>query len=256
MKTVGNDKGNKTGQISFSDGSVYTYKIVPSNRRTMALQVTKEGEVLVKIPSYVSLAAGHGMILENREWVHKQVNKVQKKLREKREFSWQDGAEILLFGKNIPLSVNAVSSKRSYQIRKTDNGITITGPFDEHNQEGNELAVKEAMKLWYRKEARAYLEEKTALWASRMKVTYERIAIRDQATRWGSCSTKGNINFNWRLVLLPAELADYVVVHELAHRLQMNHSRQFWNVVGSVMPDYGDRRKALKYWGEKLDLIY
>lgn len=256
MKTVRNDGGNKAGQISFPDGSVYTYKIVPSNRRTMALQVTKEGEVLVRIPRYVSLAAGHGLILENKEWVYKQVNKVQKKLLEKEDFSWQNGAEILLFGKNIPLCVNTDSSKRKCLIRKTDNEITITGPFDDRNRETYESVVREAMKLWYRKEARAYLEEKTAWWASRMKVTYEKIAIRDQATRWGSCSTKGNINFNWRLVLLPAELADYVVVHELAHRLQMNHSRQFWNVVGSVMPDYGERRKALKYWGEKLDLIY
>ncbi|WP_394523198.1 M48 family metallopeptidase [Lacrimispora sp. JR3] len=256
MKTVYNDGENKTGQISFPDGSVCTYKIVPSNRRTMALQVTKEGEVLVKIPRYVSLAAGQGFILENKEWVYKQVSKVQKKLREKQEFSWKNGAVVLLFGKNILLSVIADTSARNCLIRKTDGKITITGPFDEHNREAYELGVREGMKLWYRKIARAYLEEKTAWWASHMGVAYEKIAIRDQATRWGSCSTRGNLNFNWRLVLLPAELADYVVVHELAHRLHMNHSREFWNVVGSVIPDYMERRKELKLWSEKLDLIY
>ena len=79
-----------------------------------------------------------------------------------------------------------------------------------------------------------------------MGVTYNRIFIKEQKTRWGSCSSSGNLNFNWKLILIDEELLDYVVVHELAHRKQMNHSQQFWQEVEKILLDYKERRRRLK----------
>lgn len=79
---------------------------------------------------------------------------------------------------------------------------------------------------------------RAAYFAQKMGVSYGKITIREQKTRWGSCSSKGNLNFNWKLILMPREVLDYVVVHELAHRKEMNHSRAFYQVVESIMPDY------------------
>lgn len=104
----------------------------------------------------------------------------------------------------------------------------------------------------YRELAGQVLRRRTAYFADRMGVDYGRITIRDQRTRWGSCSARGNLNFNWRLILAPAEVLDYVVVHELAHRREMNHSGQFWRLVGNVLPDYQARRQWLKKNGELL----
>lgn len=87
------------------------------------------------------------------------------------------------------------------------------------------------------------LPGRVAYYASQVGVTYGRITIRNQRTRWGSCSSKGNLNFNCLLMLMPAEIQDYVVVHELCHRLEMNHSKAFWSKVEEVLPDYKARRK-------------
>ena len=91
-----------------------------------------------------------------------------------------------------------------------------------------------------------YIPGRVKYYADIIGVTYGKIIIRNQKTRWGSCSSNGNLNFNNRLLFVPKELVDYVVVHELAHRKEMNHSNAFWNVVEKYMPDYEERRKKLR----------
>lgn len=101
-------------------------------------------------------------------------------------------------------------------------------------------------KQWLQTEGAARFQQKIAGWAERRDVTYGRVTIRDQKTRWGSCSSRGNLNFNWRLLLMPEDVMDYVVVHELAHRREMNHSSAFWKIVETYLPDYRIRRQWLK----------
>lgn len=107
---------------------------------------------------------------------------------------------------------------------------------DEEREAGKKLAKK-------------VLDEKCRFFAGKMGVSYGMISVREQKTRWGSCSSKGNLNFNWKLILMPEKILDYVVVHELAHRKEMNHSAAFWAVVGSVIPSYAERRRWLKIHG-------
>ena len=109
---------------------------------------------------------------------------------------------------------------------------------DEERREG----VQKALQIF---------PERTAYFAARMGVNYGRITIREQKTRWGSCSSAGNLNFNWKLVLMPPEILDYVVVHELAHRKEMNHSSEFWAIVEKELPDYRERRERLKELGRQ-----
>ena len=103
-----------------------------------------------------------------------------------------------------------------------------------------------------REKARALVTERVQYYAPLIGVTYNQIVIRAQHTRWGSCSSKGNLNFNCLLALVPMEVLDYVVVHELCHRKELNHSERFWNEVTKILPDYKVRKKWLKDNGSNL----
>ena len=100
--------------------------------------------------------------------------------------------------------------------------------------------------------AKTVFPQKVACYAEQVGVTYGRITIRVQKTRWGSCSSQGNLNFNCLLMMAPEAVQDYVVVHELCHRKEMNHSERFWREVAKVMPDYKIHKKWLKDYGSKI----
>lgn len=118
------------------------------------------------------------------------------------------------------------------------------------NQEQRVVRSEEEIKR-LRELAREILTGKTEYYAQLLNVQYQRIRIGDQKTRWGSCSSKGTISYNWHLILMPERIIDYVVVHELCHILEMNHSPRFWNKVGEMLPDYKESRLWLKKHGDE-----
>ena len=112
------------------------------------------------------------------------------------------------------------------------------------------LEPEEVKKL--KKEARNHLASLTEYWAEKIGVSYGRISIRGQKTRWGSCSSKGNLNYNYLLMLCPDDVIEYVVIHELCHRIYMNHSKRFWEKIEEFCPNYRQARKWLKQNGNSL----
>lgn len=99
-----------------------------------------------------------------------------------------------------------------------------------------------------RQQAKKMIPLRTAQIAQTMNLTYNKITIRSQKTRWGSCSHHNNLNFNWRLILMPTEILDYVIIHELAHTVQHNHSKKFYEIVSRYCPHYKLLRKKLRHW--------
>lgn len=115
----------------------------------------------------------------------------------------------------------------------------------------NHVEYSEREQMMMREKARSVLTEKTDRYKKELNVEYNKIRIGDQKTRWGSCSSKGTISYSWRLILMPEEIQDYVVVHELCHLHEMNHSKRFWEWVAGVIPDYQRRRMWLKTHGDE-----
>lgn len=151
---------------------------------------------------------------------------------------WQDGAQLPLLDRQLVLRIDQEGLVRVHQ---TDQELWVPTPL-------TPSGLDATLERWYRRQARSYLERRLREWAKGMQVTVTRVTIRGQTTRWGSCSSTGAIHLNWRLMQLPARLVDYVLVHELCHRLEMNHSAAFWLRVAQVLPDYRRLRHELKQY--------
>ena len=160
----------------------------------------------------------------------------------------QDGSVLVRAPRNCPQSRidTFLKEKQAWVLAKVE---------EQKEKEADSMKIQplsEAEQRLYRDKAREIFEQKVSYYAQMMGVSYGRIAIRDQKTRWGSCSGEGNLNFNWRLIFAPAGVLDYVVVHELAHRKEMNHSPRFCRVVEDTMPEYRKYQKWLKENGRGL----
>lgn len=173
--------------------------VIRSKRKTLALQVTGNSDVIVRAPQQITRREAELFVQKNAEWIKRTRREMELRCERQKEMA------------------------EEYRI-----------------PDYTSLTPMEKNKI------RRHIMERLKLYAPQMGVKFARVTVRDQKTRWGSCSSKGNLNFNYRLHYLPQELMDYVVVHELAHRIHMNHSREFWEVVAAFDADYKEHRKRLK----------
>lgn len=180
------------------------------------------------------------VIRSNRKTVAIQVNSdLSVTVRAPRSASEKDIEEILK-------KKEAWISKHIEKIKKTKERLEAE-PTEKLTREKVIALAEEALKV---------IPARVEYFARVIGVTYGKITIRNQKTRWGSCSSKGNLNFNCLLMLAPPEVLDYVVVHELCHRKQMNHSKAFWSEVEKVFPDYKEARKWLKEEGSQMITLF
>lgn len=224
-----------------------SYKVIYSKRRTMAIQVKKDGEVIVRAPFGVK---EHDIVLfvgKNKAWIEKNQEKIIDRETKRHNIAWKDGGYILLFGEMMRFHVTAGSSKQ-LKIDYEDNIIQIVTDND------SETEIEKLVTEWYKNKAFEIFKVRTAIFAEKMQIKYGKITIRGQVSRWGSCSAAGNLSFNWKLLMMPLDVIDYIIVHELAHRREMNHSKHFWDVVKEFMPDYEEKRGSLREYESKIKI--
>ena len=114
--------------------------------------------------------------------------------------------------------------------------------------DANEALIEQTVTQWYQREAKSLFNERIAHYAPLMDVAPRMVKLSSARTQWGSCTTRGDVRLNWQLIKMPVRLIDYVVVHELAHLIEMNHSTAFWRAVEIACSDYANRRRELKQW--------
>ncbi len=222
------------------------YTIQKSNRKTITIMVKADGSVQVKAPLQASARQINALLEEKADWIWQKRQEMLEKQKEKPKHRYEEGEIFRFLGREVILSVRQNAYLRHAAVSCKENCLVVSSPITDA------FWIQEAIVRWYFEQAKRVLSERTQYYSGLMEAAYGRITVRDQKSRWGSCSRKGNLNFNFRLVMAPLEIVDYVVVHELCHLKYMDHSPQFWEEVEKVLPDYKDRKNWLKSNGHLL----
>ena len=222
----------------------YLFKRVPRRRRVHIL-VGDDGTIEVRAPWRFSLPKAREVLRGNAQWVVQTLSAAQERIARRPRLV--TGARLPLLDESLRLEVrpeaqidlfDAARPRRGRAERRGGVLRVSTGSLGDDE-------LRASIERWYRREAATHFAARAEHYSTRLDVRPSRVIVRGQRSRWGSCSGRGTVSLNWRLMMVPGALADYVVVHEQCHLQHMNHSPSFWAMVSGIFPDYADRRRRL-----------
>ena len=217
------------------------YTLNRSKRKTLALYV-RNGEVEVRAPVGVSKKDIDKFVTSKESWITERLSHSKERQEQRATFTLNYNELVLYGGKGYP-----IVAKPGDRVGFDEEKFYIPPGL-------SPIRIKHACVQIYRMLAKRDLTDKVLGFATRMGVVPSAIKINGATTRWGSCSSQRNLNFSWRLMMAEHDVIDYVVVHELAHITEMNHSARFWAIVEGILPDYKERLQRLKILQKKLSV--
>ncbi len=239
---LGKSQSDQAGNMKTKISDVPIDQIIRTKRKTIGLQITPEGKLIVRAPLRADDATIMQVISRHRKWIERTRHKIQIQRKQSPPKKFVPGEKFLFMGESFPLKI---VENGSYPLTLKD-AFYLSRRFLPY--------AATVFQRWYRIQAGKIIFRRVQYFAFRYQFEFREAKISNARTRWGSCSSRGNLNFTWRLIMAPLPVIDYVVVHELVHLEIKNHSRQFWNRVEEIMPDYRRHKKWLKENGHRLQI--
>ncbi len=221
------------------EGKSISYTLKRSFRAKLIWLNYKHGRGLgVTVPQHYNLTDLPDFLERNSRWIirHHTCTHIKPEIG---PASPRPLDSILYLGQKVAI-VHKTGATQSIGLSKATNELVIT-------QNSDLCSTDQSIYLWMKAQAVKIITAKVRQWSSELNVEFSRITIRNQKSRWGSCSRLGNLSFNWRLIMVPEDVLDYVVIHELCHLKEMNHSRKFWEVVGAYCPCWREHRRWINH---------
>jgi predicted metal-dependent hydrolase len=219
------------------EGARVSYLFQRVRRRSIGFVVGPDG-LEVRAPKWVTLKEVELGLQERGEWVLRKWAEIQERQKNIRQIEWRDGACLDYLGEPIRLCLSPEIGRSELH---EGGDLKLALPL---NAEPSQ--IRDAVQAWLMRQGRTLFEARLNFFAPQMGVTWRKLSLSNAGSRWGSARIDGAIRLNWRLIHLKPEAIDYVVVHELAHLREMNHSPAFWKVVADILPDHLERRRALQ----------
>jgi predicted metal-dependent hydrolase len=261
MPKPGNGESARVGdaaQVIHLPGGPISYQIRSSTRaRRVRLVVRPGGALEVVKPRGVSQARIEETLREYESWIRRTQARLAMLTSPTTSAPLADGHTLPYLGRTLRLTF-APTATTSSLARVTLRGeqliLALPATAASLSAEERDTRIRALLERWYRKQAAIVFTERLARWNTHYHFTWATVSVKSQKTRWGSCSRRGNLNFNWRLMLAPLSVLDYVVIHELCHLKEHNHGSGFWKLVERACPDYRDHRRWLRLRGHELVL--
>jgi predicted metal-dependent hydrolase len=204
----------------------------------LTIKVNSQGQIIVTAPRFVPKYKIAEFVESARDWIEKQQSMQERKP------SLISATQCLYFGKDYAVKV----STRMDGTVKVGKDVLIVAPLATTHQSAIAL-----LSTWLKARAVEYVTKRVYELSVRMNLPFHGLAFKQQKTRWGSCSSMKNLNFNWKLIHAPKEVIDYVIIHELSHTKEMNHGKRFWDLVSTYDPDHRLHRRWLARYGSTED---
>ncbi len=234
--------------IKYGDEAL-EYELKRKNKKNLSITVKPDATVTVSAPTKVSLEAIEKVLYKKLRWIWGKVEKARSNMVAVREKEYISGESFLYLGKNYKLKIIKHGDSKSISVKLHRGTLEITVPTD---REVNQKDIKTVIEKWYREQAVKKIQERVKIYESKTKLTANLVRIKELKTSWGICTSRGNITYNWRIVMAPLSVLDYVVIHEICHLKHHNHSKDFWSLVGVYMTDYRTKKEWLKVNGKSL----
>ncbi len=226
------------------DGQIVNYSLsINQNQRAIKITVISANQLAISTPANCSPATVEAIIRRKNRWIINRLAAISKAAANPVNKSLTAGAKVLYHGDVYLLNIKPTVNNRLSVNILPDRQLEVMIPA---NYRHNAAYLQNGLRQWYIAQAKVEFLLLTDFWQKKIRVRPKIIAIRAQKTRWGSCSGRGNISYNWRVIMAPRSVADYLVVHELCHLRLLNHSPEFWQLVKSFMPEYHQQRNWLK----------
>ncbi|HVO33477.1 MAG TPA: SprT family zinc-dependent metalloprotease, partial [Elusimicrobiota bacterium] len=211
-------------------------------QRTISLRLSPDGTLRVSAGRWAPRYEIERFLRRQSDWIARHRAKLHEIGRRHPRKTFSDGERFLVHGTEVPLRVvPAPQPVQTASCEMREGELRVTARPGASREE-----IGSALREWYGRQAFERVSAIAGTVSPRIGVAPRRISVGDQKTRWGSCSSRGSLRFNWRLILMPMGCLEYVVVHELAHLKVLDHSPRFWRVVGSILPDYKNRQKIMR----------
>jgi predicted metal-dependent hydrolase len=223
------------------------YTVRRSERARHARIVVDSDGVEVVIPRRMAMRHVEPFVQEKRAWIERTLRRIQS-AQANAGIRLEDGGSVPYLGRDLPLEVRVEPGRVRPHVALRGDVVRVRV-----GEPGRE-ALRDALEAWYRRRARAEVAPRLDAACARAGTRYARLSIRGQRTRWASCSSSGAMSFNWRLLLAPEEILDYVVEHEVAHLDVLDHSPRFWRLLARRSPRYRDHERWLRRHGPALRL--
>lgn len=222
--------------IDVGDKKIAYYLKKSKRAKYIRIEINAEGMINLIVPERASTETAESFILSKLEWIAKHQTKVLARTIK----SPNRRIDFFLFGRRLKYKFNKIEGAKRYRISYIIDSLMIEGP------DSDKSVMEKLYDEWLRAQANAYIPKRVKFYADKYNFEYNRVTIKNLKSKWGSCSSKNNLNFNLKLMKYRKEVIDYIVVHELCHLKEMNHSKTYWALVSSIIPNYKELEKELK----------